>query len=335
MEIKTKETLRELFTTALCLDISISPRRQSPYRSRIKPDRLIDEYNSPPSKRVALSHSSLSSEILSPGSEQLLELFSPETQTKLRKDFIKDDKYIENILGRIELDDPNYVHFNSNPKIGTDLELWVCVNIKCPGCGDKLYKYFSTSMPAVDVRCNNPKHNLKYGPKYYQIKATELGKTYNGLKYFSLDDKDSRLNYICTGSYRFGYNCHIITSDSKDKDILIGYICLAYNKSASDENIILDNANSFILKPNLSFIPKTDEQKLWTYYSYLDKAKPRITFHREMFEIIRLPSVSISLNTIYDADKLQTEEPPANPIFIKYLIMKMKYLNLKKKFYIT
>ncbi len=332
MEIKTKETLRELFTTALCLEIYIPQQRLNPSRARNVPARLINEFSSPlgpPSKRVALSTP------LSPASEGLLELFSPETQATLRKDFMDDDETIKKITKSSELDDPNYIHFNSNPKIGIDLELWVCVNIKCPGCSEKLYKYSSPSMPAVDVRCNNSAHGLEHGPKYYQIKATESGTTYNSLKYFNLDDKNVNFNYICTGSYRFGYNCHVMTPNDSDKDILIGYICLAYNKSKSDENIILDTTNSFILKPNLSFIPKSDEQKSWTYYKYLDEKNPRITFHREMFEIIRLPSISIPLNIIYDAKKIRTELPPENPIFIKYLIMKMKYLNLKKKFYIT
>ncbi len=321
MEIKPKETLRDLFTTALCLDISIAERRYT-HRTRVAPARLIDDISTPPSKRVAISTPSHSS-LFSPDSRNLLELFSPETQRYLTEDFLKDDIEIKRITDNSEIDDPNYVHFNTNPKIGTDLEFWVCINIKCPGCGEKLYKYSSPSMPAIDVRCNNSHHNLEHGPKYYQIKATEVGTTYRGLEYFSLKDK-----YICVGSYRFGYNCHVITADSKDKDILIGYICLAYTKSG--ENIRLDTNNSFILKPNLLFKPKF-EQKEWTYYSYLDTSNPRITFHLEMFNVIKINETKpISTNIIYDATIVRTDAPPP-PAFMKYLIMKMKYLNLKKK----
>jgi hypothetical protein len=187
-------------------------------------------------------------------------------------------------------------------------------------------------MPAIDVKCSNDKHTIEqHGPKYYQIKATESGKMWNGFKYFSLEDK-----YICTGSFRFGLNCHVMTSTDKDKDILIGYICLAYTRSAtSDEHIILHESESFILKPNLLFQPKNAEEALWTYYSYLHTGNPRITFHIEMFEVIGLPdniNCNINTNTVYDAEKIRSNEPPPAPAFeMKYLIMKMKYLNLKKK----
>ena len=329
MEIKPKETLRELFTTASCLDISIFiPYNPPGARARNAPDRYIDTFASPPSKRVASSPAS----DFSPASERLLESFSPATRAHLEKDFKKDDDIITAIGGNLEFEDPNYIIFNSNPKIGTDLELWVCVYIPCPGCGEKLYKYSSPGMPAIDVRCNNPRHILEnHGPKYYQIKATESGKTWSGFKYFSLDENDSRLNYICTGSFRFGYNCHVMTSTDKDKDILIGYICLAYTKSTtSDEHIILNKSESFILKPNLLFQP-TDAQKEWTYYTYVDRIHPRITFHREMFEVIKFKDNKIiNTNTIYNAEKIRPNAPPP-PAFMKYLIMKMKYLNLKKK----
>ncbi len=51
-----------------------------------------------------------------------------------------------------------------------------------------------------------------------------------------------------------------------------------------------------------------------------------------MFTIIELQeNTTINLNIIYDANKLKTDEPPPTPVFMKYLIMKMKYLELKKK----
>ena len=320
--IKNKAELRELFTTALCVDISIFTPSKPP-RARNASARGVDTFASPPPKRVATP--------FSPASQRLLASFSPATREQLEADFIADDIKIAKITENVELDDPNYVNFTTNPKIGTDLELWVCVNIPCPGCDAKLYKYSSPGMPAIDVRCNNPGHTLKDGPKYYQIKATESGKTWNGFKYFSLQD-----NYICTGSYRFGFNCHVMTSTDKDKDILIGYICLAYTRSAtSGEHIILHESESFILKPNLLFQPTTDAQKEWTYYSYLDIENPRITFHIDMFEVIRLQANvnrNINTNTVYDAEKIRfNEPPPALEFKMKYLIMKMKYLNLKKK----
>ncbi len=160
MTMKTKKELRELFNTALCLNISINnePRR-NPSRSRYEPSRLINE-STPPAKRIAISTPDISTpDIFSPATKQLLQSFSPATQERLKNDLIKDDEKIKMITGTLELDDPNYIHFNSNPKIGTDLELWVCVNIKCPGCNQKLYKYSHPGMPAVDVRCINSLHS--------------------------------------------------------------------------------------------------------------------------------------------------------------------------------
>ena len=145
MEKIDSNTLRELFTNALCLDITIATIRQNPPRARAEPARYINDISTPPPKRPAVStpppKRPVVSTPFSPASQRLLESFSPDTQTKLEKDFIEDDNEIKRITRNSELDDPNYVNFNSNPKIGTDLEFWVCVNIVCPGCKQKLYKY--------------------------------------------------------------------------------------------------------------------------------------------------------------------------------------------------
>ncbi len=318
MEIN-KESLKDLFNSALYLKIVESSEvKKNPFRASRR-------MNSEPSSKKIL-------QAFSPKSADILATFSPDTQMRLARDFIKDEEYIKSQVDKLELDDPNYLNYN-NPKVGSDLEYWVCVNITCPGCKGTLYKYASPSMPAVDVRCINPNHTLADGPKYYQIKATESGKTFNGYKYFSYDDK-----YICVGSVRFGYNCHVMTYDDKYKDILIGYICLAYNY-INDNKITLDKIKSFILIPNLLFTPSNDEEKVWTYYEYIQLgSSPIIRFNSNMVDLHRLPTdinPEISLNIIYDAQKITQEPPTGLDLKSKYLIMKMKYLNLKNKLYLT
>jgi hypothetical protein len=316
MDIKNKDIIKVLFNNALCLKIILLP---IPRRNPSREARYKSPTNDLPSIPLQLS----------PYSRSLLLSFSPETQKLLAKDFLKDDAYINSITNRLELDDPDYMYFN-NSKVGTDLEYWVCVNIRCPGCGSELYKYANPSMPAVDVRCINQNHSLANGPKYYQIKTTEKDKQHNGYKYFSLEER-----YICTGSIRFGYNCHIMTYNDDYKDILIGYICLEYIYINQD-TIRVDNATSFILIPNLLYQPTNIEEASATYYSYITNplSKPMITFNPLMCNILTFNNTfDISLNTMYDARKIKiyNEEPPILPDFkSKYLIMKMKYLNLKK-----
>ena len=255
-------TLKTLFETSLYLDIVQIDVRKS--------DRIFDI------KKI--DYDPLNQTTLSPASETLLSYFSPETQKKLAGDFIRDELAITNSLKKLELDDPDYINFD--PKsVGIYLEFWVCVNIPCPGCKHKLYKYANPNMPVVDVRCINPHHNNTMGPIYYQIKATNKGTTYLDYKYFSYDK-----NYISVGSVDYGKICHEITADNIDyRDILIGYICIEYNYTDDILNTInIDMDKSFILIPNLQFKP-TILQKDLTYYRYIRTVpSPIITFNNNM-----------------------------------------------------
>jgi hypothetical protein len=316
-------TLKKLFDTSLYLDITEIDVRRS--------ERLLG--------MEKINYSDNIKE-LSPQSKNLLSYFSPNTQKRLARDFYLDDEAINKYLGKAEIDDPDYVHFD--PKgVGIYLELWVCVNIPCPGCGSKLYKYANPNMPVVDVRCINIFHNNNMGPIYYQIKATEKDKIYLGHRYFSYDE-----NYISTGSIKYGRICHEIRADDVvSKDILIGYICIEY-RYISDNNIIIDMNKSFVLKPNLHFRPKLSQIYL-TYYNYKRFNPPPIvsfktSFDNKMvvkkkFKELYSPFGIISLNNYYDAHKTYDEEPPKklilspNQMQYKYLIMKKKYLDLKKK----
>jgi hypothetical protein len=208
-------------------------------------------------------------------------------------------------------------------------------------------------MPAVDVLCIH--HAIDKGVKYFQIKATQSDReNVYGLKYFSYNE-----NYICTGSKRFGYNCHIIKAiDNTNKDLLVGYICIEYNM-VDYNNIKIDSKKSFLLLPNTEFNPNIQQNDL-TFYNYIINPiysnKAIITFNPEMVNKIRFSdfykdkpiinkiiSNPISLDIDYDAIKpLDVLPPPpmmgnlgpaaAAAAQQKYFIMKMKYLNLKNLF---
>ncbi len=309
MSYINKDILKELFNTSLYLDVvQIDVKRSERIATMEKKD-----YN------------------LSPQSRELLSYFSPETQKRLARDFYLDEQLINRYLEKQEIDDPNYIYFNASG-VGTYLELWVCVNIICPGCGHKLYKYANPNMPVVDVKCINPEHNYLMGPIYYQIKATQKGVVHAGYKYFSYDD-----NYVSAGSIKYGYNSHVIKADDyASRDLLIGYICVEYIYTDPTFNkIIIDMDNSFILIPDLQFQPNIFQKDL-TFYHYLSTEPTIVGFNNTMVRKFRLselyhPFGVISLSNYYDVRKTYNAPAPAGPIFqYKYLIMKKKYLDLKK-----
>ena len=309
-----KDILRHLFNTSLYLDIVQIDVRRSDRISNIGKINYNNNYN------------------LSPQSRELLSYFSPETQIRLARDFYLDELAVNKYLEKEDIDDPNYIYYNASG-VGTYMELWVCVNIPCPGCGHKLYKYANPNMPVVDVKCINLKHNNSMGPIYYQIKVTKKDAFYADYKYFSYDEE-----YVSAGSFNYGYNCHVIKADDIiSRDILIGYICIEYNYTDLTFNkIIIDMNNSFILIPDLQFQPTVFQNDL-TYYEYI-RTDPSsiIKFNTNMVNKYRFSELyqrigPISLSNNYDARKLYIEEAPISPSFqYKYLVMKKKYLNLKK-----
>jgi hypothetical protein len=252
----------------------------------IKKRRYEEEFNSSPlKKRLRQSTQNSTISYKEKLTEKILEHLSPQSKLYVSRLFEEDDKLLEKMDKEEEELDKIYTYFE-NQEVGTYLELWVCTNIRCPGCMRKLLKYKSLSQPVVDVKCSNPSHNILYhGPKYYQIKATEQNKVMNGKKYFSKDEY-----YIKVGSKRFGYNAHNIKlSDSLDiKKILIGYICLEYKRPNPDTRfIILDKEKSFIVKPYITKRLKTGEIDNY-YYTYTDDVIPTILFNPDISKIINL-----------------------------------------------
>jgi hypothetical protein len=363
------DILRKLFNKSLYLDVvELKTRKSERLAGKEKKlhEERYEEKLSPLAKKKSTEEISTEQILikLSPQAQEILSHLSPDSQYRLAREFDFENRKNAALIN--EVDDPDYIQFNPSAN-GLYLEFWVCANIPCPICGGKLYKYANPNMPAVDVLCIH--HTLKDGVKYFQIKATLSNTTdIYGLKYFSYKD-----NYVCTGSKRFGYNCHIIKAiDNANKDLLVGYICIEY-KMVDYNNIKIDIKKSFLLLPNINFTPNIQQNDL-TFYSYTDNPhKAIITFNKEMVNKIsfsdfykdkpiinNIISNSISLDIDYDATKPRNElsHPPmmrnlgieldaalpAAAVFAfaseaaaaaaaqqKYFIMKMKYLNLKKK----
>ena len=129
-------TLRTLFNTALYLEvIQLNVKRSERISSMEKINYEDNDFED-------------TDYVLSPQSMELLSYFSPETRKRLARDFHSDEMAINKLLIKEEIDDPTYIYFNASG-VGTYLELWVCVNIPCPGCGHKLYKYATTDATAT------------------------------------------------------------------------------------------------------------------------------------------------------------------------------------------
>jgi hypothetical protein len=334
MDYISPEKLRELFTTSLRLDITTAetPTRFSP-RNKEQQDQQELELQTIKKERS-----------LSPQSEMILSALSPISQIRLARDLYLDDTYNKNKELLKDLDDPDYIYFNPSEN-GIYLEYWVCYNIPCPICNSKLYKYGNPNMPAIDVVCIN--NHKETGVNYFQIKTTISDKYYENYKYFSYKD-----NYVCVGSKRFGFNCHVIKANtSENRDLLVGYICIEY-KIMPSSNIKIELGTSFLLLPNINFKPARPEENDLTFYTYLDDPvftkkniiKPtipsmvtKINFlnkYNDNPKIKQLISKEIKINIKYDTKNTYNGEPAPKKLRLKekYFIMKMKYLNLKKQF---
>ena len=325
------DTLRNLFNTSLYLEVVELKTRKSDRlaKKEQKKHEEVEKDTLSPQAKKKLTEEILTEEIspeqilskLSPQAIEILSNLSPDSQHRLAREF-----YLENIkhhalINQVD-DDPDYYLFNPRAN-GLYLEFWVCANIPCPICGEKLYKYANPNMPAVDVLCIH--HTLKKGVKYFQIKATQSdARALGGLKYFNFTD--GTLNHIFIGSKRFGHNCHvIIATDDTNRDLLIGYICIEYNMTANNK-IKIDIKNSILLLPNTTFEPNIQQNNL-TFYSYIINPvypnKAIITFNSEMVKKIsfsdfyndkqiinKIISNPISLDIDYDAIKPLDALPP-------------------------
>ena len=258
----------------------------------------------------------------SPLGKTLIELLSPESKARMLEELKQDDIKLGEREKQEEEDDMDYTYFE-NTEVGVFLELWICCNLKCFGCGGMLVKYADVNKPVVDVRCVSVEHKLEHGPKYFQVKSTE-GAYFDGKYYFDMNER-----YIFVGSKKYGYNAHCVKL-SQPKDALIGYICIYYNRIGDSRRIRIHLDKSFILLPDLTLLPTPiDEQ----YYEYQDiglKKKQLIIFNEKCVKIIKFKKLQdINLDDKFNTIKYIPPNIKTKLTLMKYLKYKIKYLQLK------
>ena len=222
---------------------------------------------------------------MTPWSKKIYDSASEAEKTRLLEDFKADNEIIDIINKKQDEEDKDYIYDDDRPgTIGFYLEGWVSLNYKCPICNKKSLKPFVLpNMPVVDLICNNSNHTIEHGVKFFQVKSSSNNgsiskKSY--IPYFSNDqtiEDDKKTKYkgfIHVGSIRYGYNAHNIkTTDPDDiKKILVGYICLKYDITGTDDKKTINiNKDSFVLLPKINC---TIDNIL--YYKYIEKSKQTI-----------------------------------------------------------
>ena len=164
--------------------------------------------------------------------------------------------------------------YNPEDEKGKLIEEWLAENMKCPCCNEKsLRLYFSQNMPVVDLVCINEEHSNNR-VRFFQVKSRNINSQplpffEPNTQYFDITDIPN--NYIHVGSRKKGEFSHSIKTTDPDKSILIGYICVEYNNTNDEINIL---NSSIVILPNLDY-KETEE----FYYNYLDPIKPIIRFN--------------------------------------------------------
>ena len=290
---------------------------------------------------------------LSPDSKNIVMLESTANRQALVYDIIKDTEKINQVTLELDAMDEDF-SYTLPSEVGNYMELWICVNMRCPGCRvGMLYKYISSNMPVIDVKCFNTEHNLlNHGPCFYQIKATERNVNFLGKKYFTRKPiQDYPSGYIKVGSKRAGVYSHSITSaDTIDnKYISIGYICITYYYLTNKRRINIDLNESFVVIPNLSYYSRTRTNDY--YYQYIPNSlnMPLITYNpnKEIVNVLTFTELinrddyskgifkNINLDKQYKTIIYHKPSPATRELTFddeykeKYLYYKKKYMKLK------
>lgn len=181
--------------------------------------------------------------------------YTPEIISKLKSDGIS-SSIIDELVKNFKIDDIANIEFlnNQNPlyvnfdNYGKNIECWVADNMCCPCCKQKtLRRYVKNNMPCIDLVCVNPAHKFAYGVKFFQVKAKSIAIRYPPHQNFDYDTKQ-----IHTGSKAIGQYIHSIQPSGDYYALLIGYICIVYEKIIKEPNeIIRILSNSFIVLPKL------------------------------------------------------------------------------------
>jgi hypothetical protein len=301
----TNDFLKNLFITSDVEEITLilkknKSRDKSRDKSKIAEKKMVSQYT--------------------PSTKALLEPLSERSKRRMIEDITDDNKRIKLIEQEHESDDPDYSYFE-NKEIGVFLEKWYCANYLCK-CGGQFFKYTNLNMPVIDIKCSNH-HNHKieiHGPRYYQVKSTEDNKIYKGYKYFDLEN-----HYIHVGSKRYGEICHNITTTDEDKELLIGYICITYDK-INDDTIRIKEDKSFILNTKIY-----DKEPKRNYYTYITPYRNAIMidFDINLFDIVYIKSQIINIYQKFNEKIIQKTLPFT--FYEKYIKYKLKYLELKNK----
>jgi hypothetical protein len=174
----------------------------------------------------------------------------------LVENFHEDDVASVNLLNQSSRLDPLYINYDNN---GKNIECWVADNMYCPCCGSKsLRRYVKDNIPCIDLMCINPEHKFINGVKFFQVKAKSKYVTYQRDKNF-----DYELKQIHTGSKEIGQFIHDISKGEEYYGLLIGYICIEYEKIIREPNEIIKILNtSFITLPHIDI---TESKVLFTH----------------------------------------------------------------------
>ncbi len=293
---------------------------------------------------------------LSPDSKTIVLAESVSNRQSLINDIMKDNIKIDSIIKKLDSMDDDYSYTLAS-EVGNFMELWICANMKCPGCKKgKLFKYISSNMPVIDIRCDNPEHNLlHHGPLFYQVKATEKNTNFLGTKYFTRQPiKDYPSGYIKVGSKKLGQFSHSVSTveSIENKYIVIGYICITYTYSTNRRLINIDLNDSFVVIPNLAFQARTRTNDY--YYKYIPNSLnlSMISFNPDtnivnvlsFNDLASKDGYSLGLFKNINLDKKYTTRPYIKPTSAtrkldlsqetmnyqaKYLYYKNKYIKLK------
>jgi len=220
----------------------------------------------------------------------LMEYEQSDKRDILKKGFESDDEQIKLLEEEQGIKDFLYKYFE-NKDVGVFMEKWICANIRCT-CSGKFAKYSNPNMPVVDIKCINPGHDINiHGPKYYQVKSTEIGTKMFDFEYFQLNP----YQLLFVGSPSYGKYSHEIKGGDIDKRTLIGYICIKYKK-INDSTININKDVSFILIPNMQVTP---ELQMELYYTYIEgMRKPMIRFNTKLFTIQFMKTIDIDMSQI-------------------------------------
>lgn len=249
----------------------------------------------------------------------------PSTIDDIEADLKLDDKLIEKIES---YEDDNYVDIEN---YGKHVEVWFADNFVCPVCRQyTLRRYAKSNFPVIDLVCVNNNHTFSDGVRFFQVKAMAQGSLFNGLPYFSRNDRT-----IHVGSYTYGKIVHNLSryDFDVDKKILIGYMCIVIKRILED-SLIIDKTKSFFVLPKTNteivakklfndippaMLPIHDDVYFYQYLDEDDDAPHLIKFSNLLNDVTTLSSYvdsNIVIPKNYLSNVTHTWKELSNPLNI-------------------